>query len=121
MCRLGQLLEAGLIAAQISPADQFIYGSGSLPPQGSLLVVNGPVVVTSIQMKAENLEVRLFNPNMTTANAMLRPAVWNGRAWRCARLVNLEGNPVGQPIQLAEGEAQLEVPAKKIMTLQFCQ
>lgn len=120
LCRLGQLLEAGLTAAQISPADQFIYGTGTLPPQGGLLMVNGPVVVTSIQMKAENLEVRLFNPNTTSVNAILRPAVWNGCLWSCARLVNLEGITVGQPIRVAEGEVRLEVLAKKIMTLQFC-
>jgi hypothetical protein len=117
---LGQLLEAGLTAVQISQSDQFIYGTGSLPPQGNLLAVNGPVVVTSIQMKKENLEVRLFNPNTTSVDAILRPAVWNGRLWSCACLVDLEGTSVGQPIQMAEGEIRLEVPAKKIMTLQFC-
>ena len=127
LCRLGQLLNAGLRAVPLTQVDAALRPvTAALPASTSYLEVRGAVVVTSVRQAAfgtaaPGLEVRLFNPNTeaTTASVDFAEAVL--QTWRPTAVVpvDLEGNPQGEVQALARPGLDLPVAPKQIVTLRF--
>jgi alpha-mannosidase len=74
------------------------------------------VVVTAIHRRTdkEAASVRMFNPTGASVNATVALPSATGPA----RLTNLEGKPL-DPIQRKGEEAPVNVPPKRIITVQF--
>jgi alpha-mannosidase len=121
LANLGQAISAGLRCVQMLPPDVALHDSGhALPLEAGLLQLSGPAVLTSACMTASGLEVRLYNPLVTTAQVMLStPCYPGGKApWTSYQRVNLESTPLEEPRDFA-GKLSLQIEPKKIVTIQL--
>jgi hypothetical protein len=144
--RLGQLLEAGLCAAQLTAEDVALVREGTLgapgarlPRQAGFLGISGLAVLTSLRepqdppgsrdlkdQEAKGLEARLFNPTTTSGEVVLD---FNGcldghdlagfrRPVRC-QPVDFEGNAVGPALPVENGRVAVTLAPKRIVTLRL--
>jgi alpha-mannosidase/mannosylglycerate hydrolase len=91
---------------------------GPLPPEGSLLVVDGPAVLSAVKTAEDGrgLIVRLFNPHPRAITATLAPAF----AYRDARLTNVLEQPTRERLKPgAGGKLRLRFGPKQILTVRF--
>jgi alpha-mannosidase/mannosylglycerate hydrolase len=115
----GSQLGAGLRTAQLTRYDAKVTRCrGEVGPRGSLLLVEGDVVVTSVREVDGATEVRLFNPGLEPVKAALG---FDGRPGRLpiprsARMVNLESRPLGRPVAIRRGRLEFQVAPKQIVT-----
>ena len=109
LCEMGQQISTGFKFAQMQPDDVAIYRNNSkLPAQASFLRLEGPAVISSVQLIDGGLEVRLFNPLSTTTENRLHIENWPGesREPQWIQSVNFESTimadpqPIGHSIQL---------------------
>ena len=118
LCRLGQQVAAGVRCVQLRAADlALLGGKAALPSEGSLLLVDGPAVVTSARWVEDALEVRLFNP--TTSAGRVRLLVGSALAGAAWQEVDFESNPQSEKQSLMDGAAVVELRAKQIKTLRM--
>jgi hypothetical protein len=83
--------------------------------------VSGPVLVTSVRDVQGSVEVRLYNPTERTGTAVIHLAErlrTTGRV-TAAQSVDLESQPIGQPVRLVRGRCRWRLKAKQIVTLRF--
>lgn len=121
LSRHGQQLAADelrleqVTAEDIDPADRL---QPTLPAVGSLLSVEGDVVVTSLRQTSDGAtELRAVNPTTTSGTLRIVPGVLRPKL---ATPCDFEGNPVGAALSASkEVVIALEVPAKKIVTLRL--
>jgi alpha-mannosidase len=116
-----QLLSGGLRAAYLTPADVAHYqGETRLPASAGLLAVDGPAVVTSLRQVEGALEVRMFNPAAQPIDVVLRLGGLGDLMGRtAAQPVNLESQPLGDPLPIADGQIQLAFGPKQIRTIRL--
>lgn len=113
---LADRLACGVWATQLQAVDaEQLRKEGGLPPMGEFLTIEGPVVLTAVEMHNGALEFRAFNPSDEEVVATYRfspqiPA-------RQAELVNLEGKSLGEVFQVRDGTLQVPFGPKKIVTL----
>ena len=127
LCRLGQLLAAGLRDVQLTRLDALPRPAvTALPPTAGYLEVRGPVVLTSARYTTNGavppgLEVRLFNPNTDVATACVDLAEAILKSWWpvAAQRVDLEGNALGPAEHLDRPGIDLQLQPKQIVTLRF--
>jgi alpha-mannosidase/mannosylglycerate hydrolase len=114
--RWGQQIAAGLRDVQLRAADLALHrGQTPLASQGSLLEVDGDAVLTSLRQIDGGLEARLFNPTTAAARVSL---IWgSGMNPRRVSLVDLESNPVGDPLPTSDNTTMLMLAAKQIATV----
>jgi alpha-mannosidase/mannosylglycerate hydrolase len=92
--------------------------AGKLPPEGSLLTVDGPAVLSAIKTAEDgrSVIVRLFNPHPRAIAATLVP----GFAYRDARLANVLEQPTRERLKPgAGGKLRLRFAPKQILTVRF--
>jgi len=121
LCYAGQSLAAGIRSVQMAAIDVSQNKmAGILPSATSFLKVEGAVVVTSLREVEGGMEVRLFNPNLTPAQAVLdfsgQPAA--AKKFTSARQVDFESHPAGPEVEFDE-KYQVELKPKQIMTIRF--
>ncbi|HMQ29350.1 MAG TPA: glycoside hydrolase family 38 C-terminal domain-containing protein [Chloroflexaceae bacterium] len=115
LCRLGQQLAAGVRASQVAGGPEGSKDASALAASASFLRVEGPAVLTSVELAGDELELRLFNPEDTEARARLDvPARFTK-----ARRVNLEGDSLGPEERVAGGSVMLTLKKKEIVTLRL--
>jgi alpha-mannosidase/mannosylglycerate hydrolase len=127
LCRLGQLLGAGLRDVQLTRLDAQQRPSGAaLPPTAAFLEVRGAAVLTSARFAEDGavvpgLEVRLFNPNVSSETAFVGLSEAILKAWRpvAAQRVDFEGNALGPAETLARPGLELHLRPKEIVTLRL--
>jgi len=122
LSELGQRLAAGLHTISLAAVDVVRYRSQvPLPPQASFLKLEGSAVMTSCRQVGEGLEVRLFNPDNSPAEANLDVSGWPGEASRPARLqrVDFESNPIADPVGFVDGKCKLNLRPKQIQTVKL--
>ncbi len=121
LTELGQHLNACGRYVQLHPADLGEPPPAvALPPRDGYFAVEGPVVVSSIRVEGDAMEVRLFNPQTTDADCKLRlssNAPASKQAWLAQR-VDFESTPLGKPIDASAGLIALSLAPKQIVTLQ---
>lgn len=119
---LGQKLGAGLRTAQVRVPDLEIHRlGGGLAPEGGLIGVEGPAIMTSARHAGGSLEIRLFNPTSKAITGKLRSAA-RDKALACfesAQLVDLESNPLGQKLNFNKGIVEFKLKPKEIITIQL--
>jgi len=120
LCTLGQQLTAGIDSVQLDSKDQALHGADvELPAQADLLQVTGDLVVTSVRLVGETLEVRAFNPTRDPTQAEIRLGASLCERFGQAALVDLKGDAAGQTFDLAEGACRLDIGPKRIVTVRF--
>lgn len=122
MFQRGQALVGGTRAAQLIHKDALpLRGPASLPASGGLFEVRGPVVLTSVQQSKNGLLARLFNPYSGAKEAVIDFSVMPDGLPRpvTAQPVNFEGESVGDPIPVRDGQAHIPFGPKQIQTLLF--
>jgi alpha-mannosidase len=92
-------------------------GSGALPPEGTLLALEGPAFAVSALKRAEDGEgvvVRLYNVTSAPATGRVRLA----EPFQRAELVNMEeASPAEAPLE--DGWVRLEAQPNQIINLRF--
>ncbi len=131
---LAHRLGAGLTDVQLTAKDIARHRiSASLPSEASFVQVSAPAVVTSTRMVDEALEVRLFNPleeaieiTLTLGTGLAKcsgcgeQGVTPGiRTFVAAQRVDLESQPLDDPVPLKDDDLRLVVGPKKIITLRL--
>jgi len=137
LCRLGQLLGAGLRAAQLTTEDVALVREATpgavaaeLPRQAGFLSLEGAAVLSSLCEVADpaGLEARLFNPNTLAAEVVLDFDGWpaaGGAGQRGSRIpvacqpVDFEGRPTEPALPVQGGRVALTVGPKRIVTLRL--
>jgi alpha-mannosidase/mannosylglycerate hydrolase len=115
---LGQQIAAGLRTVQLRAADLALCArTAANPAAGSLLAVDGPVVVTSVRWVSDALELRAFNPTAAKAVATVRFGA--GVHVVGVQLVDLESTPLETPRAVEDGACTYEWAPKQIRTLRF--
>jgi alpha-mannosidase/mannosylglycerate hydrolase len=92
--------------------------AGPLPSEGSLLQVDGPVVLSALKSAEDGraVIVRLFNPRSEPVQATIAP----GFAYRAARLANVLERPARERLKpAAGGRLRLRLGPKQILTVRF--
>ncbi|HEY9076386.1 MAG TPA: glycoside hydrolase family 38 C-terminal domain-containing protein [Anaerolineaceae bacterium] len=118
LCEQGMLLEAGLRSLQVHPDDRLSQpGVQPLPKEAGFLRLSGPAVLTSLLQMHRGVQVRLFNPNTRAVGARLDLSGYPGKPPALIQPVNLEGEPVGDPIAIQGGGAVLSLKPKQILTI----
>lgn len=122
LCTLGQELAAGIREVQLRPVDVRLFGDGgkSLPVNGSLLWFDGPAVLSSLRKVDETLEVRLYNPDVDTAEVSVTIGDSIGK-FKQVQHVRLDGEPLGPLQPLTGGKTVQFLAPKQILTLRFIQ
>ncbi|MCJ7702054.1 MAG: hypothetical protein MUO62_10755 [Anaerolineales bacterium] len=109
LCELGQQVSNGFGFAQMQSDDIPIYlNDPKLPVQASFLRLEGPAVISSLQLVNDSMEVRLFNPLTTTIENRIYTENWPEESLvpQWVQSVDFESNhkndpkPIGQPIIL---------------------
>jgi alpha-mannosidase/mannosylglycerate hydrolase len=109
LCEMGQQISTGLRFAQMQPDDILIYRTDpKLPAQASFFRLEGPAVISSLQLINDGLEVRLFNPLTTTIENKLHTENWPEELQvpQWVQAVDFESvpkgdrEPIDKPIQL---------------------
>jgi len=127
LCETGQQVAAGLQIVQLANADIHRYRcETSLPGTGSFLEIDGAVVVTSVRMVGEGLEVRMFNPSLQSVRAKMTVLkdFWkvNGPAhiFHHGSIfpVDLESNPL-ELKKPFNGSAEIDLRPKQIVTIRI--
>ena len=121
LCEQGQRIAAGLRAQQFRPDDIALHrGVAVLPPRGSLLRIDGPVVASSVRQVGEGLEVRLFNPTDETISGKVDTSVCGDVVKQPteAELVDFEGGRV-DTLTGRGGIFEVMLAPKKIATLRL--
>jgi alpha-mannosidase len=119
----GLQLSGGIRAVYIGTHDLPTDRSHAiLPAFASFLKLNGPVVLSSVRNLEGSLEVRLFNPELSEAEARFDFSGWpNGLPVpRSAIRVDFESNSLGTP-KMIDGQTpyRLLLKAKEIVTVRF--
>ena len=115
---LADRLACGVRAAQLQAIDaDELRHEGGLPPVDSLLTVEGPVVVSSVEMRDDALEIRAFNPGLEEVVATYRVA--DCVAWQDAERVDLEGHPTGEALAVDDGAITVAFGRKEIVTVRL--
>jgi alpha-mannosidase/mannosylglycerate hydrolase len=114
LCQLGQLLGAGLRDAQLQPRHftAMPWSGKRIPARSGLLEISGGAVCTSLRKVGEATEVRVFNPLGRAISVRLNQP--KGGPWKTARPVDLESQPVGKALPIAN---LIRMEAKQIVTL----
>ncbi|MGI6381573.1 MAG: glycosyl hydrolase-related protein [Anaerolineae bacterium] len=81
------------------------------------MTVEGPVVVTAVEMRGDALEIRAFNPSGEPVQATYR--LTTEAPFTSAQPVNLESTPQGDPLPVVEGAVSAEFGPKQIVTLRL--
>jgi alpha-mannosidase/mannosylglycerate hydrolase len=113
-----QQVAAGLRATQMRQADIDLHRTGTiLPPQSSLLTLQGDAVMTSVRHVESGIEVRIFNPTHATApiELQLADALHAQRIF----LVDFESNPTGEALSVNDNIVTVNLVAKKIVTIRI--
>jgi alpha-mannosidase/mannosylglycerate hydrolase len=127
LCQAGQQFAAGLRDVQLTQPDAARRDVlNCLPVAAGLLRLEGPVVLTSLRYAtdgpaAPGLELRVFNPNATVAEAALELSEVLLQAWRPSwvQRVDLEANPIDRSEPLSHLHANLRLTPKQIVTLRL--
>jgi alpha-mannosidase len=115
---LADRLGCGVRSAQLLSIDaEQLRGNGGLAPSRGLLSVQGPIVVTAVEMRGEGLEIRAFNPGTDEVEATF--TLPSDIACQQVQPVNLESVPEGDPLPVEDGQATYLFPPKKIVTLRL--
>ncbi len=114
LCRLGQLLGAGLRDAQLQSRHFTAapWKGTRIPARSGLLELTGGAVCTSLRQVGEVTEVRIFNPCDHALSA--RFLLPKGTLWKKAQPVNMESQPLGRVLSLA---SPIPLKPKQILTL----
>ena len=126
------LLAAGLRQFYAQPADvkntqenmaRSQLPARALPPTGSFLSIDGPVVMTSLRKVNGAIEARIFNPADEPAVAVLSLTGWPATADvpTQAAWVNFESQPLGPCFAIHGDPLPLELGPKEIKTLSLYQ
>jgi alpha-mannosidase/mannosylglycerate hydrolase len=101
--------------ADLDPADRL---QPTLPATGSLLSIEGAVVVTSLRQRHDGAtELRAFNPTDSTSTLRIVPGALRPKH---ATPTDFEGNPIAATVAASkDGAIELDVPARKIVTLRL--
>ncbi len=121
LTELGQMLNAGLRAVQLTSEDQPYYRNlGGLNPVGSLFELKGPVVLSSAREVGTGFEIRLFNPLNSSVQASLDFSGYpEGQiAWKRFNFVNLDSHPLTE-LEPFDRTIDIELGPKKIITLRL--
>jgi alpha-mannosidase/mannosylglycerate hydrolase len=116
---LGQQVSNGFRFAQMQSEDIPIYRKDpKLPAQASFFRLDGPAVISSLQMVNEGLEVRLFNPQTTPIENKLTAENWpeGTQVPQWTQPVDLESNPKGDQKPI---DQPIELKPKQILTLRL--
>jgi alpha-mannosidase len=122
LLELGQMLSGGLRSFSLSAVDVAQYKQPvEMPAGASFLRVDGPAVLTSLRQEGEGLEARLFNPNTSPVEVVLDLSGWPESMQLPveAQMVDLESNPLGQPLQVEQGRVNVSFGPKQIRTIRF--
>jgi len=119
LCELGQEVSNGFKFAQMQPDDIPIYQNETpLPAQASFIRLEGPAVISSLQMIDGHLEIRIFNPLTEATENRLYTERWPAHletpSWW--QPIDFESNPVGEPAPIAQ---PLQLLPKQIITLKL--
>lgn len=115
---LADRLACGVRASQLQAVDaEQTRQAGGLPPVGSLVSIDGPVVLSSLEMRDGALEIRAFNPGCQDVAAVVRLGA--GVTLSQAQLVDLKGESLGDPLALSEGALTVAFGPKKIVTVRL--
>ncbi len=121
--RLADRLACGVRAATLQAIDGEqvrqapASGAAGLPASGGLLTVDGPVVVTSVEMRETGLEVRAFNPGTEAVSATY--CLTDAARYTCAQQTNLEGTLLGVEFPVVDGAVTVPFGPKKIVTVRM--
>ncbi len=119
---LGQRLAAGLRSVQLDPVDLGLFrGPRTQPAEASFLRLHGDALLASARRVEGALEVRLVNPTIRSAEAVLEPgrlAADGGLCSACQR-VNLESRPLGDGWPISGGSVRVTLRPKEIVTLRL--
>ncbi len=88
--------------------------SPSLEPFQGLFTLRGPAVLSSIQQIKGEFEVRLFNPEENSVNAEIH--FFGNQPFEYWQPVDLESNPIGDPVKMVEGRLQIHLARKQLKT-----
>jgi hypothetical protein len=119
LCSLGLQLGGGLRNVQLLARDLQGRDAQRVPATGSMLEVQGPAVVTSIQQVGDGLHVRLFNPTAEVAEARVTLGPWARQAFHTCQGVDLEHRPIGAANEISGGLLNLRLGAKQILTVRL--
>lgn len=113
-----QLQAAGLRAVQLRNGDQKMFLTDkTLPATDSMFGIEGRVVVTSSRFADGELEIRFFNPETDTTQAVI--TLNETLNYTKSQLVDFESKPIGETLPLSNSSISLAVEAKKIRTVRF--
>lgn len=117
----GQLLGCGLLVENVRSAhlaqDRMEHPeTPGLAPSGSLLQVRTPAIITSTQLFQGGLEVRLFNPLETPAEAVLELGSLAPKFTR-ASLVDFEGGKGEGKVTIKDNTVRFPLRPKQIQTV----
>ncbi len=119
LCEAGVELASGFRTAQLTEQDLAIYRSGKaeLKPAMSMLLLDGPAILSSVRSVDNAVEIRLSNPcNKKVAVTLeLATQLWKGRS---ITSVNFESIPKG-PAKKAAQQHNLTLGPKEIVTLRY--
>ena len=123
MFELAQRFSAGLRAVSF-PIREMIEQyrqKQSLPPATGFLHIDGQVVMTSLRQTDQDVEVRLFNPNITPVGASLifSKEFLRGKTPNSIQPVNFEGKSTGEELPVVHGKVEFTVQPKAIVTFRI--
>lgn len=95
----------------VYPEDGDIFPR-TIPPNASLCTVSG-AVLSSFRQVGSAAEIRIFNPQDAPSTALL-----SGLPGSHALPVNLESRPLGDPLDIKDGNLELTLQPKAFVTLQ---
>jgi hypothetical protein len=116
---MGQQISTGLRFAQMQPDDILIYRTDpKLPAQASFFRLEGPAVISSLQLINDGLEVRLFNPLTTTIENKLHTENWPEELQvpQWVQAVDFESVPKGDPEPI---DKPIQLKPKQILSIRL--
>jgi alpha-mannosidase/mannosylglycerate hydrolase len=119
LCEMGQQISNNLKFAQMQPEDIQIYRTDpKLSKKASFLRLDGPAVMTCLQLINDELEVRLYNPLSKTTYNLLHIESWptSVQAPKWVQSVDFESNPKGNKNPI---DQDIQLEPKQILTLRL--